>query len=42
MMALTSTRLTALAARLLPIGLALFSILVAACNNGSGNGSTGY
>jgi predicted small secreted protein len=42
-MALTKTRLINTAARLLPLGLALFSILVAACNNGSGNGGgTGY
>jgi predicted small secreted protein len=36
----TRTRLTTIAAQLVPIGLALFSILVAACNNGSG--SSGY
>jgi len=37
-MALTNARLTTIAARLIPVGLALFSILVAACNNGSGSG----
>jgi predicted small secreted protein len=43
-MALTTTlpRLTAIAARLLPLGIAVFSILVAACNNGSGSGGSGY
>ena len=39
-MALTSTRLATIVARLLPFGLALVSVLVAACNNGSGG--TGY
>jgi predicted small secreted protein len=42
-MAITKTRILAVAARLVPFGLALFSILVAACNNGSGGGGgTGY
>jgi predicted small secreted protein len=41
-MALTRNRLTLIAARLVPAGLALFSLLVAACNNGSGGGGTGY
>ena len=40
-MALAKTRLTTTAARLVPFGLALLSILVAACNNGTGGG-TGY
>jgi predicted small secreted protein len=40
-MALSKTRLIRTAARLVPFGLALVSILVAACNNGSGSG-TGY
>jgi len=40
-MALTKTRFISAAVRLAPFGLALFSILVAACNNGSGGG-TGY
>ena len=41
-MALTRNRLTMIAARLIPVGVAFFSILVAACNNGSGGGGTGY
>jgi len=41
-MAFTSTRLISTAARLVPLGFALLSILVAACNNGSGSGGTGY
>jgi hypothetical protein len=36
----TASRLISMAARLAPIGFVLFSILVAACNNGSG--SNGY
>jgi predicted small secreted protein len=37
-MSLIRIRLTTTATRLVPIGLALFSILVAACNNGAGSG----
>jgi len=40
-MALTRICFTTTAGRLVPIGLALFSILLAACNNGGGGG-TGY